>query len=524
MSDTQPDLPRSAAGRGGPWIMTWVVSLATFMEVLDVSIANVALDNISGNLGVSYEQGTWMVTTYLVANAIIIPVTGFLSRVLGRKRYFLISVTLFTLSSLACAFAPSLGVLLFARVLQGMGGGGLAPVEQSMVADSFPPEKRGLAFAAFGMVVVVGPIFGPTLGGLITDAISWHWIFLINVPVGIAAFLLASAIVVESPAMQEETRKARAGGISVDWVGFLLMAVGIGSLLVMLDRGQQEDWFASPLIIALAAATVVGLIGMTIWELSHPDPIVPLNMLGSRNFAICTVLIMLVGLLVFGTIQLVPQLLQQVYSYTAYDAGLALSIGGIMTIFVMPLSGVLAGKVDIRLLLVPAFGLQAFSFYLLSNFGPDSTFWDAVTARFVISIGLPFLFIPINSAAYVGLPEGTSDKASAMLNFFRNLGGAFGISLCQTLLARRSQMHQDRMTEGLNQLNPQFTETVTQMTGQLGSQDKALAQLYGMVRQQAALISYDDVFHVLSISVLCVLPLVLVLKVGRSGGGAPAAH
>ncbi len=514
------ELPRSAAGRGGPWVMTWVVSLATFMEVLDVSIANVALANISGSLGISYQQGTWMVTTYLVANAVIIPISGFLSRVLGRKRYFMISVALFTLSSLGCAFAPSLAVLLFARICQGIGGGGLAPVEQSMVADSFPDDKRSLAFAAFGMVVIVGPVFGPTIGGWVTDAVSWHWIFLINVPVGIAALLLTSAFVEEPQVLRDETRAALAGGLEIDWVGFLLMAVGVGALLVMLDRGQQEDWFQSPLILGLAAAAMLGLGGMAVWESGHPDPIVPLAMLRSRNFAICTVLIMLVGLLVFGTIQLVPQMLQQVFRYSAYDAGLALSLGGLFTIVMMPLSGLLAGRLDIRLLLLPAFAIQALSFWLLSRFSVESTFWDAVQARFVISIGLPFLFIPINSAAYIGLPAGSSDRASAMLNFFRNLGGAFGISLCQTLLARREQFHQDRLAEGLNGLNPVFASAVDAGMSAVGDRSRVLAVIYQEMQRQAAMLSYDEVFHILGMAVLGVLPLVLLLRVSRGNAGA----
>ena len=519
-----PALPRSAAGSAGPWIMTWAVSLATFMEVLDVSIANVALDNISGSLGVSYTQGTWMVTTYLVANAIIIPVTGFLSRVLGRKRYYMISVTLFTLSSLACAFAPSLSFLLLARVCQGVGGGGLAPVEQSMIADSFPAEKRGMAFAAFGMVVIVGPIFGPTLGGYITDAVSWHWIFLINVPVGILALILAALFVREAPALQEETREIRAAGIQVDWLGFVLMAVGIGSLLLMLDRGQEMNWFASPVIVGLFIATVLGIGGMIVWELSHPDPIVPLQIMGSRNFAICSVLIMLVGLLVFGTIQLVPQLLQQVFAYSSFDAGLALSIGGAATMFIMPLSGMLAGKVDTRLLLIPAFSIQALSFWLLAHFAVTSTFWNAVEARFVISLGLPFLFIPITNAAYVGLPQAMSDKASAMLNFFRNLGGAFGISACQTLLARREQFHQERLTEGLNNLNPHFTGAVQGLSHLVAGRDKALGVIYHTVQRQAAMLSYDEVFLMLFYAVLCVIPFILVLRMGDGSQAPQGAH
>lgn len=517
-------LPRSAAGPAGPWVMTWAISLATFMEVLDVSIANVALNNIAGSLAVSYSEGTWMITTYLVANAVVIPITGFLSRVLGRKNYFQISVALFTLSSVACAFAPSLSFLLLARTLQGVGGGGLAPVEQSMLADSFEPHRRGIAFAAFGMVVVVGPIFGPTLGGWITDAVSWHWIFLINLPVGILALILSSAFVVEAPALQEDTRRLREAGIKIDWVGFLFMAVGVGCLLILLDRGQQDAWFSSDFIRILAVLTILGFGGMTVWELNHDDPIVPLGLLGVRNFLLCSIMIMLVGLLVFGTIQLVPELLQQIYGYTAYEAGLALSIGGMFTIVVMPLSGFLSDRLDLRLLLVPGFLVQAVSFHYLSQFSLASTFWNAVTARFYISIGLPFLFIPISSAAYVGLPPGGADKASALLNFFRNLGGAFGISLCQTLLARRSQFHQARLTEGLNGLNPTYTNAVHQLSGALGTKQGALGELYGQVRLQAGIMSYDDVFHVLTIAVLFVVPLVLMLRVGSRKARAAASQ
>jgi DHA2 family multidrug resistance protein len=501
--------------------MVAVVSVATFMEILDVSIANVALGDISGNLGASYEQGTWLVTTYLVANAIIIPISGFLSRAIGRKRYFLISIALFTLSSVGCALSPNLTVLLIMRVFQGMGGGGLAPVEQSMIADSFPQEKRGLAFAAFGMVVVIGPIFGPSLGGWITDTLSWHWIFLINAPVGLLAFAAVSAVVVEAEPLQEDTRKLHERGLRIDWVGFLLMAIGIGSLLVMLDRGQQEDWFSNPVIVVLGVLALLGIVSTIVWEFSHPDPIVPLPLLLRRNVAISTVLIMTVGLLVFGTIQLVPQLLQQIFGYSSFDAGLALTIGGLLTLVLMPISGILTSKVDLRLLLFPAFSVQALSFWLLSQFSVESTFWDAVTARLVISMGLPFLFIPITNAAYIGLPPAESSKVSAMLNFFRNLGGAFGISLCQTLLARRTQFHQERLTEGLNELNPTFADTLQSLTHSLGDRIQALGVLYAQVQRQAAMMAYTDVFHVLSVGVLCILPLVLVLRAGESRQPAP---
>ncbi|RAH99293.1 EmrB/QacA family drug resistance transporter [Acuticoccus sediminis] len=512
-------LPRSAAGLGGPWVMTTIVSIATFMEILDTSIANVALDTISGNLGVAVDQGTWTVTSYLVANAIIIPISGFLSAVLGRKRYFLISIVLFTVSSFACAFAPSLGALVLARVFQGIGGGGLAPVEQSMIADSFPPAKRGQAFAAFGMVVIVAPIIGPTIGGAITDSISWHWIFLINIPVGILAFFATLVAVREPELLQRERAELFARGIRIDWVGFLLLAVGLGSLLIMLDRGQTENWFSSDLIVTTAIMAFLGLGGMVVWELNHDDPIVPLRMLAYRNFAICALLMLLLGLLVFGTIQLVPQMLQGVFGYDAYDAGLALTYGGWSAAIMMPLSGFVTGRVDTRVLLVPAFGLAGLSFYLLSVFSTQSTFADAAMARFVLSCGLPFLFIPISTVAYLGIPPGYASRASAMLNFFRNLGGAFGISLCQTLLAQREQFHQSRLVEGLSGLNPTFSGALHSLTAQVGSQTEAMALLYQQVQTQAAMLSYNETFRLLAWMIVAVIPLVLVLKVRSDGAG-----
>ena len=517
------DLPRSAAGLGGPWLMTAVVSIATFMEVLDTSIANVALQNISGNLGVSTDQGTWIITSYLVANAIIIPISGFLSQAIGRKRYFLISVALFTLSSLVCALSSSLGMLILARVFQGVGGGGLAPVEQSMIADSFPQEKRGQAFAAFGLVVVVAPIIGPTIGGYITDTISWHWIFLINVPVGIMAFFATIAVAKEADALVEATRRLRRGGIRFDWVGFSLLTVGLAGLLITLDRGQTEGWFSSSLIVATATMAVVGLGGMVAWEINHPDPIVPLPLLANRNFTICALLMALLGVLVFGTIQLIPQMLQQVFRYDAYSAGLALTYGGVIAIFMMPLAGVVTGKVDTRFLLLPAFAFQAIAFWHFSTFSVESTFASASWGRFLSSIGLPFLFIPISTVAYIGLKPGEADKASAMLNFFRNLGGAFGISLAQTLLVRREQFHQSRMTETLNGLNPAFDQDLIGRTALYGgNRTSALAGLYAEVQRQAAMLSYVEVFHVLMWMVIAVLPLIVVLR--TRGGGARTGH
>lgn len=307
-------------------------------------------------------------------------------------------------------------------------------------------------------------------------------------------------------------------GLRLDWVGFLLTAIGLAGLLLTLDRGQTEDWLASQLIVTTSIMAVIGLGGMVAWELNHPDPIVPLHLLKNRNFSITVLIMLLLGVLVFGTIQLVPQMLQQIYGYTAYDAGLALTYGGIIAVVAMPIAGQLAGRVDARLLLFPGFVVQALAFWHFSRFNVDSTFADAAWGRFFISLGLPFLFIPINTVAYVGLKPGEADKASAMLNFFRNLGGAFGISLAQTLLARREQFHQSRITETLNGLNPTFTDAVGKLSGlDGGGRQTALAAIYREAQRQAAMLAYADVFHVLMWLVAVVLPLILVLRTRQSG-------
>ena len=519
------DQSRSAAGRGGPWVMTAIVSVGTFIEILDTSIANVALENISGNLGVSSDQVTWVVTSYLVANAIIIPISGFLSQAIGRKRYFMISLAIFSGSSLLCALSPNLSILVFARVLQGIGGGGLAPVEQSMITDSFPARQRGSAFAAFGFVVVIAPIIGPTIGGWITDTISWHWIFLINVPIGIIAMVLSNIFAVEAPRLVKEREERLAKGLKVDYIGFILLAVGLAGLLITLDQGQRDGWFSSPLIVTMILMAVLGLGGMVIWELNHDDPIVPLKLLAIPNFAISVLMMLLLGMLVFGTVQIIPQMLQTVFGYNAFHAGLTLTYGGAIAAFMMPVSGIVTAKVDTRALIFPAFAIQAVAFWYFAQFSTQSTFGEAAVGRFLSSVGLPFLFIPINTVAYVGLPANASDKASALLNFFRNLGGAFGISIAQTIILRRQQYHQSRITEGLNHLNPVFNDNLNQLTDTLGTQQQAYGVIYQQVQTQASMMSYIEVFHLLMWAVIFVLPFILLLKTASNEGGAPAgAH
>jgi DHA2 family multidrug resistance protein len=522
---------RSVAGKRNPWTIIAVISIATFMVVLDTSIANVALGHIAGSLSASYDEATWVITSFLIANAIIIPISGWLADAIGRKRYYMMSVALFTASSLLCGLAPNLPFLIVARILQGIGGGGLAPVEQSMMVDTFPPEKRGTAFAAYGVVVIVGPILGPSLGGWITDNLSWHWVFLINVPIGALSLFLVSFFVEEPPALKKARKKLIAKGLSIDFVGFALVALFLGSLEVTLDRGQREDWFSSPMIIGFAIAAAAGLIAFIPWELSRKDPIVKIQLYGQRNFLIANIFMMIMGVIVFGSTQFIPQLLQEVLGYTATNAGLALTMGGLATLLVMPLAGYLTGKVDPRYLIGMALTIQGIALWNMSTLDTQMSFDNAAYARMIQSVGLPFLFVPITAVSYVGLNPRDNNQASALMNVSRNLGGTFGISFVQTMLVRRAQAHQAQYVEGLNPLNPSYAHGMQRIThalmGRGLSQAEATkagaAELYRMLEQQANMLSYVDVFHVLMLIVFAALPLVFLMRKPKKHAAAGEA-
>lgn len=511
---------RSAAGKRNPWLIVAVVSLATFMEVLDTSIANVSLSHIAGSLSASQDESTWVLTSYLVSNAIVIPLSGWLSDIIGRKRYYMISVALFGISSLCCGLAPNLAFLIGARIFQGIGGGGLAPSEQSILADTFPPSKRGQAFAAYGVVVVVGPVLGPTLGGWITDNFSWHWIFLINVPVGILSLFLVHFFVCEPKALVEERKARWKGGLRVDYVGFACVALGLGCLELTLDRGEREDWFASPFILSTTGICVLSLLFLVVWELNHKDPVVNLRLLANRNFGITIIFMLTTGAVLFGTTAILPQMLQQVIDYDASTAGLAMTTGGLATLVAMGIVGRLAGNVDSRLLLIPALGTQALSLWYMSHWNTQISFHDASMGRLISAAGLPFLFIPIQTAAYVGLkPEHTND-ASSLLNVARNLGGSFGIAITQAALIERGQFHQDRIVETLSPLNPNYTEALGQAGSAVGlsNPDVSIFSFYQQVQQQATMLAYVDVFHGFMIFVLVIMPLGLFLRQGKGAG------
>ncbi len=517
---------RSAAGGMNPWLLVAIISIPTFMEVLDTSIANVALAHIAGGLSVTVDQATWVLTSYLVANAIVIPISGWLSDAIGRKRYFLISIALFTVASFLCGIAPNLTTLVIARVFQGIGGGGLAPVEQAMLADTFPPEKRGMAFAAFAIVVVVGPVLGPMAGGYIVEHSTWHWVFLINVPIGIAAFF-AAATVIDEPEQLAKDRAAKfKDGLHIDFVGVALVALGLGFLEITFDRGQRAEWFASGFIVFTAAVAAVSLISLVIWELNHKDPVVDLKMLRNKNFSAVLAVMAMTGLILFGTTQLIPQMLQQVLGYTALDAGLALTAGGLATLVAVPFAGRLTGVVDVRILLGGALIVQAAALWNLSQLSIDLSFQDAAIARLYQAMALPFLFIPINTVAYIGLKQSQTAQASSLLNVSRNLGGTFGISISQTLLAGGIQRHQSELVQTLNPLNPNYTDWLAKAQGAFaGAGDTmttSLAVLYQTVQRQAAMLAFLDVYRTLMIVVLCSVPLVFLMRAPKKSAGGPA--
>ncbi len=517
---------RSVAGKRNPWTIVAVISIATFMTVLDTSIVNVALDHIAGGLSADYDEATWVSTTFLVAQAIVIPASGWLANAIGRKRYYMISVGLFTVASFACGIAPNLSLLILARIVQGAAGGGLAAVEQSMLVDSFPPSKRGMAFAAYGVVVVVGPIVGPILGGLITDNSSWRWCFLINVPVGALSLFLVHVFVNEPAILIRERKKMLAHGLRFDMVGFLLIGLFLGCLEVTLDRGQTDDWFSNPTICVTAIVSAVSLVLFIPWELTRDEPVIPIAMFGRRNFGIASILLLVTGVIIFGTTLFIPQLLQQVLGYTATDAGLALTLGGVATIVAMPIVGILSGKVDSRLLVGGAFLVEGFALLNMTHLDVEMSFGAAATARMFQAVGIPFLFVPITNIAYVGLKPSESNQASALMNVARNLGGTIGISAVQTLLAQREQFHQARIVETLDPLNPNYRQGLGQITHDFaglggGAPMAGLSNLYSVVRTQAAMLSYIDVFHVLMIVVFACLPLLLFMQ-GRQGQGGGA--
>jgi len=516
--------------RHNPWLVAFTVTLATFMEVLDTAIANVALPHIAGGLSASQDEATWVLTSYLVSNAVVLPISAWLATRVGRKRFYMTCVVLFTLSSFLCGFAPSLPWLIFFRVLQGVGGGGLAPSEQAILADTFPPAQRGMAFAMYGLAVVFAPAIGPTLGGYIVDHASWRWIFYINVPVGLVSLVLSSIMVEDPPYLERERATSRS--VRVDFIGLVLVTVAFGSLQVTLDKGQQEDWFASPFIVFFALTTLVCLIATVIWENAHPNPIVNVRLLRRANFAVSTTLMFVIGAVLYGSTVLIPQFLQTLMGYTAERAGEVLSPGGFTTMLTMPLVGLLVSRVPAKYLI--AFGFTGLSLALFHMTGINLSI-DMTTAtlyRVFQAASLAFLFIPINTVAYLGVPPEQNNQVSGMMNLARNIGGSVGIAFLTTMLARRSQVHQAYLVDHLSASNPILQDRLSalqQFAAGAGGAAQAMQQAYGRiyqtVLQQAALLSYVDIIRDFAVLTAVLVPLILLVLKRNKPAHAPAgAH
>ncbi|HEX4346784.1 MAG TPA: DHA2 family efflux MFS transporter permease subunit [Vicinamibacterales bacterium] len=512
--------------RHNQWAIALTVTLATFMEVMDTSIANVSLNHIAGGLSASVDEATWVLTSYLVSNAIVLPISAWLAERFGRKRFYMTCVALFTMSSFCCGIAPSLGALIFFRVLQGIGGGGLAPSEQAILADTFEPAKRGMAFAIYGMAVVLAPTIGPTLGGYITDNASWRWIFFINIPVGLLSLYLTNRIVEDPPHLVEAKKAAHEKGIDV--VGLVLVALGLGLLQIVADTGQRDDWFAAPHILVLTIVGCGALVWFLFWESRHPHPIVNLRLFKNRNFAASALLMLALGCVLYSSIVLIPQFLQILMGYTAQLAGEVLSVGGMAILILMPLVGWLVGKTDARYLIAFGFVVTGLSLFKVTELTLAIDFHTAVMWAVYQRIGLAFLFVPINTISYVGVPKEDNNQVSGIINVMRNMGGSIGISAVTTLLARRNQVHQTDLVANLYGGNPTLNTQVRTLARYLHERGasnadathQAYGQLYGVLQRQVNALSYVDAFWILGIVCFVITPLVFIAKRPEPGQAA----
>jgi MFS transporter, DHA2 family, multidrug resistance protein len=496
------------------------VMLATFMEVLDTSVANVALPHIAGSLSASVDESTWVLTSYLVSNAIILPMGGWFSMLIGRKRFYMICVALFTISSCLCGLAPTLGLLIFFRVLQGIGGGALQPMAQAILVESFPREKHGIAMAVYGMGVVVAPVIGPTLGGWITDNYSWRWIFLINIPVGILSLLFTAMLIFDPPYLVRRTLK---DGLKIDYIGLGLLATGLGALEVVLDEGQREDWFSSHFIVVFAVITAICLVSVVLWELRQKEPVIDFHILKNRNYTLATGSMLLLGFVLYGSTALLPLFLQTLIGYTALLSGLVLSPGGLVVCVCLPLVGFLLRRVEARWLVIVGVAVSSFGLLIMARFNLYIDFRTAMWSRIIQSAGMAFLFVPISTAAFASIPKERTNYATGLFNLARNIGGSSGIATVTTLLARRSQYHQQVLTSHLTPYDAPYQAAQAQISQVLilkgaspvDAVQQAQGVIYGTAVRHATMLAFADVFWVMAVLFLAIIPMMLMMR--RSG-------
>lgn len=505
--------------RFNPWVIAFTVTLATFMEALDSSIANVALPHIAGSLGASYEEATWVLTSYLVSNAIVLPISGWIANRVGRKRFYMSCVVAFTVFSFCCGLANSLALLVLFRIFQGAAGGGLQPSERAILADTFSPEKRSVAFAIYGMAVVVAPAIGPTIGGWITDNYTWRWIFFLNIPVGILSILLTTRIVEDPPYLARLRKKAG----SIDGIGLGLLVVTIGALQIMLDKGQEKDWFGSNFIVGCALLAGIGLIAFLWREMTTAHPVIDLSLYRSRNFSMTQLVMLVIGAALYATTVMIPQFLQEVMGYTAMEAGMVLSLGGLVLILLLPIVGFIGQKVDPRAMICFGFAWVSFGIWRISSLDLSISFWDAASWRVIMVLGMPFLFVPISVMSYVGVPQEKNNEVSGLTALARNIGGSLGISFISTMLVRRAQAHQNYLAAHVYPGAPNYRILSGGLSGVMksggysaaGATRGAMAHAYNMMVQQADVLAYIDTIHALVILTVCLIPIGYLMKKPR---------
>src|SRR5208283_3860438 len=510
-------MPETAPKPVNPWIVTIAVMLATFMEILDTTVVNVSVPHLACNMGATVEEGTWVVTSYLVSNAIILPMSGWLANRLGRRNMLLACVTGFTLTSVLCGMATSLESLIFFRVLQGLTGGGLQPLAQAVLLETFPPKQHGTAMAAFGLGIILAPILGPTLGGWITDNYSWRWIFYLNLPVGVISILMMSAFVHDPPYIG----KHKTGSIDLWGIGFL--ALGFGMLQVVLDTGQRKDWFGSTQIRIWTALCVFGLVALVVRELKTDHPIVDLRVLKDRTFTAGVTIMTMLGFVLYASLMLLPIFLQTLLGYPALQSGLALSPRGLGSLVMMPITGQLTNRYDPRKLLFIGLVVGAWSMFSLSHLNLNAGYWDIFWPQVIQGGAMAFLFIPLMAVSMSGIPREKMGNATSIYNLMRNIGGSFGIATMTTFLARRGQVHQNQLIAHVTPYDPTVRNMMRGMRGwfmahgsnSVEAAQKSLGAMYGMVQQQAALLSFVEAFWIMGVIFFCMLPLLIFLRNAR---------
>jgi len=508
-----------------PWIIAISVMFSTFMEVLDTTVVNVSLPHIAGNLSATIDEATWVLTSYLVANAIILPMTGWLASMFGRKRLLMMSVVGFTTASFLCGLAPTLGSLIFFRVLQGATGGALQPLSQAVLLEAFPPHDRGKAMGFWGLGIVVAPILGPVLGGYLTDSYSWRWVFYINIPIGIASIVMTKLFIFDPSYLRTESRR-------VDYWGIGMLAVGIGALQIVLDKGQEEDWFSSNLIIVLAILSAVTLIALVFHELTTDDPVVDLRVFKIRSYAVGVFLMTVVGFVLYGSMVLLPVMLQTLLGYPSLQAGIAMAPRGVGSFFMMPLTGLMTGKFDPRKLLTSGLIIGGLTLLWLSTLNLQAGYWDIFWPQLIQGAGMSLLFVPLTTVAMDPIPRERMGNATSLFNLMRNIGGSIGIATTGTLLARHSQATTSMLgahvtpydTAGQLTFNQMRNAFIAAGSDPVTATSRAYAAIFGMVQRHATMVSFVGIFQMLGLLFLAIIPLVLLMKRPKRGGAPAAAH